>query len=321
MRANIPEPLHEVEDYVYDEVPTAATGRMAHIGVLRETSSYNIFTTEGSELNLASTDLTTAGDEKMQRIVMFKRKQVAAERRKGKEFLRGLYKNHSESITGEDEEAFGKFNDDEDLCRLHDNLCGLCIDCKLYGFANAKPDRVEGSRTSRVLTDSAFSVRGLQDGRRQDITFNAQSEENERDGQSHALNSTAHARPETFFPSIVTLRDFTYRELYWLIHLIQSTTRYGAETSRTGYVDNDVVSIWFDTKETMSNLELSQRTRENLGEDFDDLTTDDVQGAMLEAIPDSEVDVGSLKQDIEKELSDDSAQIDFLQKLHGSQTG
>lgn len=319
MSANIPEPLHEVENYVYDEVPTTATGRMAHIGVLRETSSYNIFTTDGSELNLASTDLTTAGDEKMQRIVMFKRKQVAAERRKGKELLRGLHENHAGSI--ENEKAFGKFNDKEDLCRLHDNLCGLCIDCKLYGFANAEPDDVKGSRTSRVLTDSAFSVRGLQDGRRQDITFNAQSEENEREGQSHALNSLAHARPETFFPSIVTLRDFTYRELYWLIHLIQSTTRYGAETSRTGYMDNEVVSIWFDTRETMSNLELSQKTREHLGEDLDELTTDNVRGAMREAIPHSEVDVDSLKQDIESELSDNSAQIDFLQKLHDSQTG
>lgn len=317
MSTNIPEPLHEVEDYVYDEVPTTATGRMAHIGVLRETNSYNIFTTEGSELNLASTDATTAGEEKMQRIVMFKRKQVAAERRKGKELLRGLHENHADSI--KNEEAFGKFSDDKDLCRLHDNLCGLCIDCKLYGFANAEPDDVKGSRTSRVLTDSAFSIRGLE--RRQDITFNAQSEENERGGQSHALNSLAHARPETFFPSIVTLRDFTYRELYWLIHLIQSTTRYGAETSRTGYVDNEVVSIWFDTKETMSNLELSQRTREHLGEDFDELTTDDVRGAMRKAIPQSEVDVDSLKQDIESELSDDSAQIEFLQELHQSQTG
>ena len=317
MSTEIPEPLHEVEDYVYDEVPTTATGRMAHIGVLRETNSYNIFTTEGSELNLASTDATTAGNEKMQRIVMFKRKQVAAERRKGKEFLRGLHENHTGSI--DNDEAFGNFSDDGDLCRLHDNLCGKCIDCKLYGFANAEPNDVEGSRTSRVLTDSAFSIRGLE--RRQDITFNAQSEENERGGQSHALNSLAHARPETFFPSIVTLRDFTYRELYWLIHLIQSTTRYGAETSRTGYVDNEVVSIWFDTRETMSNLELSQRTRENLGEEFDELTIEDVRGAMMEAIPRSEVDIDSLKQDIGGELSGDSAQIEFLQELHQSQTG
>ena len=317
MSTEIPEPLHEVEDYVYDEVPTTATGRMAHIGVLRETNSYSIFTTEGSELNLASTDATTAGNEKMQRIVMFKRKQVAAERRKGKEFLRGLHENHTGSI--DNDEAFGNFSDDGDLCRLHDNLCGKCIDCKLYGFANAEPNDVEGSRTSRVLTDSAFSIRGLE--RRQDITFNAQSEENERGGQSHALNSLAHARPETFFPSIVTLRDFTYRELYWLIHLIQSTTRYGAETSRTGYVDNEVVSIWFDTRETMSNLELSQRTRENLGEEFDELTIEDVRGAMMEAIPRSEVDIDSLKQDIGGELSGDSAQIEFLQELHQSQTG
>ena len=96
MSMTLPEPLEDVEEYVYDEVPNTATGRMVHIGVLRETNSYNIFTTEGSELNLASTDATTAGEEKIQRIVMFKRKQVAAERRKGKEFLRGHWENHSE---------------------------------------------------------------------------------------------------------------------------------------------------------------------------------------------------------------------------------
>lgn len=315
MSTNLPEPLQEVEDYIYEEVPTTATGRMAHIGVLRETNSYNIFTTEGSELNLASTDATTAGEEKMQRIVMFKRKQVAAERRKGKELLRGLYENNGNPINNE--EAFGKFSGDEDLCRLHDNLCGLCVDCKLYGFANAEAK--DGSRTSRVLTDSAFSIRGLE--RRQDISFSAQSEENERDRQSHALNTLAHARPETFFPSIVTLRDFTYRELYWLVHLIQSTTRYGAETSRTGYVDNEVVSVWFDTRETMSNLELSQKTRENLQDDTDELTTEEVRNAMTEALPQPEVDIASLKEDIEKNLSDDLSQIEFLQKLHESQIG
>lgn len=315
MSTNLPEPLQEVEDYIYEEVPTTATGRMAHIGVLRETNSYNIFTTEGSELNLASTDATTAGEEKIQRIVMFKRKQVAAERRKGKELLRGLYENNGNPINNE--EAFGKFSGDEDLCRLHDNLCGLCVDCKLYGFANAEAK--DGSRTSRVLTDSAFSIRGLE--RRQDISFSAQSEENERDRQSHALNTLAHARPETFFPSIVTLRDFTYRELYWLVHLIQSTTRYGAETSRTGYVDNEVVSVWFDTRETMSNLELSQKTRENLQDDTDELTTEEVRNAMTEALPQSEVDIATLKEDIEKNLSDDLSQIEFLQKLHESQIG
>lgn len=315
MSTNLPEPLQEVEDYIYEEVPTTATGRMAHIGVLRETNSYNIFTTEGSELNLASTDATTAGEEKMQRIVMFKRKQVAAERRKGKELLRGLYENNGNPINNE--EAFGKFSGDEDLCRLHDNLCGLCVDCKLYGFANAEAK--DGSRTSRVLTDSAFSIRGLE--RRQDISFSAQSEENERDRQSHALNTLAHARPETFFPSIVTLRDFTYRELYWLVHLIQSTTRYGAETSRTGYVDNEVVSVWFDTRETMSNLELSQKTREGLQDDTDELTTEEVRNAMTESLPQPEVDIATLKEDIEKNLSDDLSQIEFLQKLHESQIG
>jgi len=226
-----------------------------------------------------------------------------------------LHENNADAI--DNDEAFGKFKNDEDLCRLHDNLCGSCVDCKLYGFANAEAE--DGSRTSRVLTDSAFSIRGLD--RRQDISFSAQSEENERERQSHALNTLAHARPETFFPSIVTLRDFTYRELYWLIHLIQSTTRYGAETSRTGYMDNEVVSVWFDTRETMSNLELSQRTRENLQDDIDELTTEQVRNAMQTTLPDTEVDIATLKADIEEKLSDSPNQIKFLEELHKNQTG
>ncbi|OKY78804.1 MAG: CRISPR-Cas system related protein, RAMP superfamily Cas7 group [Candidatus Methanohalarchaeum thermophilum] len=311
--SEFPDILQEIEDYIYEKVPKTKTGRMAHIGVLRKTDSYNIFTTEGSELNLASTSKKPESEEKIQRIVMFKRKQVASERRKGKEILRGLYKNNSDDI--EKEEAFGNFNEDEDLCRLHDNLGGKCIDCKLYGFANA--EEKDGSRHSRILTDSAFSVRGL--NQREDITFNAQSEENESEA-STALNSTAHTQPETFFPSIVTIRDFTWRELYWLIHLIESTTRYGAETSRTGYIDNQIVSIWFDTKETISNLELTKEVTkeiENNNGSLNDLSVQTVRKAMKETLPNSKVDIDDIKDDIKSRF--ESNEINFLEKLYGSQ--
>ena len=340
----LPSTLAGQEDYIYENVPDVQTGRMAHIGVLRSTSSYNIFTTEGSELNLAETMATPDSENEIERIVMFKRKQVAAERRTGKKLLRGLYKNNK---IEEREEAFGRFKNGEDgkdktdkeLCRLHDALCGRCVDCKLYGFANAESD-VDGSRRSRVLTDSAFSIRGLED-RREDITFNAQSEENESEA-STALNSRAHTKPETFFPSIVTLVDFTYRELYWLVNLLRDTTRYGAETSRTGYIENELVSVWFDTRETLSNLELAQRTRAELENDNGDteiMTQEKVLSAMEKVLPNSDVTLNlsekkeknspdddesqdnTLEKDVEKKLNSDKSQIKFLKKLHQAQVG
>lgn len=312
---NLPNILSQGEDYIYEKVPKTTTGRMAHIAVMRKTDSYNIFTTEGSELNMAQTERTTEDTEKVQRIVMFKRKQVASERRTGKAELRGLYENHEDAI--DRPEAFGDFGEDE-LCRLHDNLGGECIDCKLYGFANAQGEGNDGvSRSSRVLTDSAFSIRDID--RREDITFNAQSEEAEA-GSSTALNSRAHTKPETYFPSIITLKDFTYRELYWLVYIIENTTRYGAETSRTGYVDNKVISVWFDTGETMSNLELTQRVTEKLG-DENDLESESVEEAIKESVPDSEVDVNALRDAVGEATRSDEDKIEFLQKLHKSQTG
>lgn len=311
----LPDILSQGEDYIYEEVPKTTTGRMAHIAVMRKTDSYNIFTTEGSELNMAETEKTTEKSEKVQRVVMFKRKQVASERRTGKAELRGLYENHEEDI--DLPEGFGDFEGDE-LCRLHDNLGGECIDCKLYGFANAQGSGNDGvSRSSRVLTDSAFSIRDIK--RREDITFNAQSEEAEADS-STALNSRAHTKPETYFPSIITLKDFTYRELYWLVYMIENTTRYGAETSRTGYVDNKVVSVWFDTSETMSNLELTQRVTEDL-EDEEDLNSGDVEEAVENSVPESEVDVDDLRAAVEDATDEDEDKIEFLQELHRSQTG
>lgn len=336
MSQAIPTPLDcidNIENYLYDEVPRAKTGRMIHIGVLRQTNSYNIFTTEGTELNLESTSATLDSVEKIKRIVMFKRKQVAAERRTGKQKLRALHEQHGES-TVEKPLAFGNFtqyvdDDSPDLCRLHDNLCGYCVDCKLYGFANAKAD---GSRDSRIQTDSAFSIRGLE--RREDIDFNAQSESIEAES-STALNSRAHSRPETYFPSIVTLYDVTWRELYWVLHLVRETTRYGAETSRTGYVNNEIIGLWPATSETMSNLALTKRMYDYLMDEDGEvrsISASQAREAMISSLPrpdasgiltpegtDTDGNIEALLSDVDERLKTDPDAVDFLETIHANQ--
>lgn len=325
--------IDNIENYLYDEVPQAKTGRMIHIGVLRQTESYNIFTTEGTELNLESTAATPDSAETVKRIVMFKRKQVAAERRTGKQKLRALHEQYDESALSEPL-AFGNFSqrtdgDSPELCRLHNNLCGYCVDCKLYGFANA---HTKGSRDSRVQTDSAFSIRGLK--RREDIDFNAQSESIEA-GSSTALNSRAHSRPETYFPSIVTLYDVTWEELYWIIHLIRETTRYGAETNRTGYVNNKILGLWPATSETISNLTLTKRMYDYLADQDDDvgtITAPQAREAMINALPDPDRDgiltadgtdlnngIDTLLADIDNRFKTDRNVIDHVETVHTKQ--
>lgn len=73
-------------------IPRTPTGRFAGVILLRETKSYAIFTTEGGQQQ--DTERTRAGlarSEPIDRLVMFKRKQVAPERRTGKALLRQAF--------------------------------------------------------------------------------------------------------------------------------------------------------------------------------------------------------------------------------------
>ncbi|MDL5049990.1 type I-D CRISPR-associated protein Cas7/Csc2 [Oscillatoria amoena NRMC-F 0135] len=100
-------------------------GRTIGLVVLRTTQSETIFRTEGTGEPMCS-EYVQAGIENtasIPRLVMTKRKQVAPERRKGREFLR----SHNLLYTAPKSDA---------ICALNTNApCEMCIDCFLYGFA------------------------------------------------------------------------------------------------------------------------------------------------------------------------------------------
>ena len=131
-----------LSDVFHQEIPKLPMGKYAHIIVLRETSSFALFQTDG-ELNLSRVSLgrQTPNQKATARIVLFKRKQSTPERLTGRELLRryGLVENC-------------KYNTAE--------FCKRCPDCIYYGFAIGD----QGSERSKVLVDSAFSVTGY-DGR------------------------------------------------------------------------------------------------------------------------------------------------------------
>lgn len=233
-------------------------GRTISLVVLRTTQSETIFRTEGSGEPMCS-EFVQAGIENTQvipRLVMTKRKQVAPERRKGREFLRqhNLLYNAPKGDT---------------VCSLNTNApCEMCIDCFLYGFAAGG----EGAQKSRVWTEDAFSILPSTEliG---DRTINALYENGTMRDQtgkaSTALNTSEYIKPSVNFLDIVTLKDVTADEFRYVLGNILLTTRYGAVSSRVGRMENEILGIFGGFAELPSSLELVQEVFDILSKSED----------------------------------------------------
>ncbi|MDB9537061.1 type I-D CRISPR-associated protein Cas7/Csc2 [Dolichospermum planctonicum CS-1226] len=228
-------------------------GRFITLIVLRTTHSETIFRTEGSGESMCN-EFVQAGvnnDNIIQRLVMTKRKQVAPERRYGREHLRAHELLYSK---------------DGSLCSLNTNApCEMCVDCFLYGFAAGGG----GAQKSRIWTEDAFSILSATDvvG---DRTINAIYENgtmrDEKGNPSTALNTSEYIKPGVHFLDVVTLKDVTADELRYIIGNILFTSRYGAVSSRVGRMENQILGIFGSITELPSSLELVQATYSALGE-------------------------------------------------------
>ena len=222
-------------------------GRTIGLVILRTTQSETIFRTEGSGEPMCN-EFVQAGIEDttvISRLVMTKRKQVAPERRKGREFLRLHELLHT--------------NKDDSLCSLNTNApCEMCIDCFLYGFAAGG----EGAQKSRIWTEDAFSILPSTEliG---DRTINAIYENgtmrDENGKASTALNTSEYIKPSVHFLDIVTLKDVTADEFRYVMGNILLTSRYGAVSSRVGRMENEILGVFGGMTELPSSLELVQK--------------------------------------------------------------
>lgn len=264
--------ISELDAYAHrftSSIPYTPTGRYASILLLRETKSYAVFTTEGGEQQDVET--TQAGlehPERADRLVMFKRKQVAPERRTGKALLRqygafplGVLDAKKEVVgvaIGEGEvaelektkrqgQAFTRYDD----CYLIEGLCTRCPDCLTYGYAAVEG---EGARKARVLSDSCFSVRPYPFIQKR-IKFNVI---NERSQTSGTITEYDYTMPEVFLPAVITTIDLTLDEFVYILSNIIRTARYGKESTRQGAIRNHVVGIAFSDVELFANLEFTQ---------------------------------------------------------------
>jgi CRISPR-associated protein Csc2 len=248
-------------------------GKYVHFVLLRETSSYSLFQTDG-ELNLARVSKGLTNQEVISRIIMFKRKQTTPERLTGRELLRKY------DIISSDPKA-------DNYCEYNSaNFHKGSPDTILYGFAIGS----SGSERSKVLIDSAFSVTGYDDSHEQ-LTFNAPFETGTmgKGGvMKPSIGEQDHVLPQVHFPAVVTLKDPTEAGFLYVLNNILRTKRYGAQTTRTGSMENMVVGIVFADGEIFSNLKLTQKVHDILTEKNQitpPLQTTQVYQAVAEAIP------------------------------------
>ena len=244
--------LKSIESWFQPDIPRLRQGKMIHIVLLRETRSYAIFTTEGSVLDTERLQAGFKVHDPISRVVMFKRKQVAAERRRGKELLREYGVVPIEDTA--EEQKKGKKEVGTVACRLMDGVCGRCPDCILYGFAAVKN---EGSQRSRILTDSAWSVRDYTTIQKY-MKLNAIDETVAGGVAGSAFSQRDHLLPQVFLPCVETVVDVTATELVYVLGNIFRTTRYGAESNREGFMRNHLLGIYCSDVELFSNLDLTQ---------------------------------------------------------------
>lgn len=234
-----------------DEMTLRPKSNYVNILVLRELESHAVFTTNGEDADIATVALDSSeGAQDYAPGLMFMRKQTGSDRRFGKALQRDL----------------GLFHEDEDECTMQVNeMCQDCVECILYGSAASSDEGSDISITSRVMYDTAYTLR--------DASVVIDEKFQNAPGDDYAKSAEATIRepdffePGTMFPSVVTLHDATPSELAFVLGITAKNKRYGATTSRLGRVNNRILGLYVGSEEGPANLELTRETIARLAED------------------------------------------------------
>lgn len=245
--------------FFHDKLQYKPMGKYVHFLTVRVTESYALFQTD-QELNKAK---VRAGIKKenrvpISRLAMFKRKQSTPERLVGRELLRN----------------YGFMTAEE--CEYNVRFAMNNPDCIIYGFAIGD----SGSEKSKVVVDTAYSLTSFDESHEtftlnapyENGTMTAKGEKKELpkgkdkgklDGElgttTSRINQQDHIRPQVFFPSIVTLKDPTEASFLYVFNNLLRTSRYGAQTTRTGTLRNEIIGVVFADGEIVSNLRWTQK--------------------------------------------------------------
>ncbi|GBO55260.1 CRISPR-associated protein Csc2 [Pseudanabaena sp. lw0831] len=268
--------------FFHSEIPYKPMGKYVHFLTVRVTESYPLFQTDG-ELNKArvSAGLKNENRTPISRLAMFKRKQSTPERLVGRELLRN----------------YGFMTAEE--CEYNVKFAMNNPDCIIYGFAIGD----SGSEKSKVVVDTAFSITPF-DESHETFTLNAPYENGTMASKGEVgsevgkitsrINQQDHIRPQVFFPSIVTLKDPTEAGFLYVFNNILRTRHYGAQTTRTGRVRNELIGVVFADGEITSNLQWTQAIYDRLPTDIlqsidplnEDLVLENAKEAIIELLAD-----------------------------------
>ncbi len=236
--------------FFHAEIPYKPMGKYAHFLTIRVTESYPLFQTDG-ELNKARVRAGIQDPTPISRLAMFKRKQSTPERLVGRELLRN----------------YGFMTAEE--CEYNVKFAMNNPDCIIYGFAIGD----SGSEKSKVVVDTAYSITSF-DESHETFTLNAPYENGTMASKGEAgskpgevtsrINQQDHIRPQVFFPSIVTLKDPTEASFLYVFNNILRTRHYGAQTTRTGRVRNELMGVVFADGEITSNLRWTQAVYDSM---------------------------------------------------------
>jgi CRISPR-associated protein Csc2 len=254
--------------FFHAAIPYKPMGKYVHFLTIRVTESYPLFQTDG-ELNKARVRAGVADKTTISRLSMFKRKQSTPERLVGRELLRN----------------YGLMTAEE--CEYNVDFAMNNPDCIIYGFAIGD----SGSEKSKVVVDTAFSISAF-DESHETFTLNAPYESGTMSRQGEVtsrINQQDHIKPQVFFPSIVTLKDPTEASFLYVFNNILRTRHYGAQTTRTGRVRNELIGVVFADGEITSNLRWTQAIYDQMKADNtlkspDPLDEDDVMQAAKDTI-------------------------------------
>ena len=325
MRINEVAVLEKYAHHFQSQIPKFREGKYIQIVVLRETKSHTIFTTEGQSLHVEQMPAGIEDSTPVKRVIMYKRKQIAPERRTGKALLRQFDLCPSQDVKGKN----GNVVVPKGECQIIRHACGICPDCILYGFVVTSNGRT-GSQRARVLTDSGFVVRDLSQVTR-NIKLNAINETTSGGIVSGAFSHRENLMPEVFVPTVETLVDVAMEEFVYVMGNILKTTRYGAESQREGFVRNHIVGVYLSDVEIFSNLEMSQLFYDVLNSGDSNLTdlslqdfTDNLIPVMNKCIEKAigritvitDQELQELIHDIGIIYSDEESLKEFLRKLN-----
>lgn len=243
-----------IQQFFPSTVPAKPSGYYAHIVMLRVTESYPLFQTDG-ELNTARVAAGVVRRSPVTRLTIFKRKQTTPERLIGRELLRHYGFISPEPVFDSKEKAV-EDADGLPLDEYNVRFCQWTPDAIVYGYAIGE----SGSERSKVLSDTGYSITPY-DYSHEAFTLNAPYESgtmSQRGEVTSRINEQDHVIPQVIFPTILTMRDASWPLFRYVLNNVLRTKRYGAQTTRTGRIENQVLAIVLCDGEILSNLEFTQ---------------------------------------------------------------